>query len=1008
MLRHPEYTRDRIRHVVTRLHTRVYSARVPVRELLVSGPVDRIAYDDAQKLADWRPAKIGELFGPRWATYWFRLKTDVPQDWKGGRVELLWDSQSEATLWRDGQPAQGLNMTHGDRPDAVLFTKAKGGEPVELQIEMACNHKFGQTVGYVTKDDIDVSPYQLRRCELALYDADAWGLYHDVRLLSELHDDLFREGDTSEKTWAGFLMAELNKLCNALDLDDRATWPAARKIVANLYEEKNARTQFELSAVGHAHIDTAWLWPLAETYRKCVRTFTSQLAYMDEYPEYIFACSQAYQYAEVKRRDPKLYERIKKAVKGGRWNVVGGTWIEPDCNLPSGEALCRQFLYGQRFFEREFGQRCTEFWNPDVFGYNGQLPQIMRLSGATRFLTQKLSWNKFNRPPHSTFAWEGIDGSRVLTHFPPADTYNAFHEVGRHADFTTATSLRDHFRRHKDHDRARHGLMLYGFGDGGGGPTKTMIETVRRAKDLRGLPRTEPRTSEQFFDLLEKDVTDLPVQIGELYFELHRGTYTSQARIKRDNRKAECLLHDIEFLYAASDLPYPRAEIDALWEIVLLNQFHDILPGSSIGQVYADSRRQFEDVFQRGEALVSAALGGDGDVFVNTAGVTRADVVERRDGSLALVSAQPFSEGEVMRAEDRVTLTRTPDGGFALTNAFLAVELSAGGRLTRVQTRFPDETPHDALAGEGNVFELYEDVPNNWEAWDVDPFHLETRRDAGPAHAATVVREDPLRVELAFDYKLGARSTMRQTVRLDMGSTRVELDHDVEWRERQTMLKVAFPINARAMNATYEMQFGTVERPTHFNTSQDLAKYEVPMHRWFDLSEPDFGVAVLNDCKYGGSVLGNTMYVSLLRSPLSPDPEADQGAHRFKLALVPHGGVSSGRAIAQEALRFNQPMRRGAASPLTEARAIGTGDQDDDSRLVVDTVKRAEDSDALVLRVYECLGTRGVGKVRFGLTPKRAVFCNVLEDEQGAAEIDGNAVVVPFTPYQIVTLKVEF
>jgi alpha-mannosidase len=508
VIRHPEYTRARLAQESERLRARVHPETHPVEKLLVSRAVDRISRVEAQRL-EYRPAQFGERFGPLWATYWFRATASVPAAWAGSRVDLLWDSASEATLWLGGEPAQGLNRHH---QDAVLVEDAAGGEPVDFEIELACNGLFGR----------QDAPVELHRCELARFDPAAWRLYHDFETLRALAADA---ANGLDEAWPGELDEELNRFCNDPD-------PA---ILSRLYERRNATTTHELAAVGHAHLDTAWLWPLAETYRKAVRTFTTQLRYLDEYPEYRFVCSQAQQYAWIRDRDTHLWDRLRAAVDAGGFVPAGGTWVEPDCNIPSGESLVRQFLQGQRFFERELGRRCTEFWNPDVFGYNGQLPQLMREAGITRFLTQKLSWNRFTKPEHHTFTWQGIDGSEVLAHFPPADTYNAEASV---------VELRRSARAFKDHRHSRTSLLVFGHGDGGGGPTRAMLETPSRAADLQGIPRTRLATPTEFFDALEAETAEQPTVVGELYFEYHRGTYTSQARTKRGNRRCEQALHD--------------------------------------------------------------------------------------------------------------------------------------------------------------------------------------------------------------------------------------------------------------------------------------------------------------------------------------------------------------------------------------------------------------------------------------------------------------------------------
>jgi alpha-mannosidase len=990
MQRHPQYTRDRIARVGDRIRALVYADVCDPDLLEVAGPVDRVEPDLARSL-EYRACTLGERFGPLWATYWFRVRAMVPPEWAGERVDLLWVSHSEATLWVDGRSVQGLNTApDGARPDALLLDPAAGGEQLDLRIEMACNGMFGALAR--PYDSLD--PVVLDRCQIARFDRRAWDLHHNFDVLRALEAD-WQNG--LDPTWAGELLSELNRFCNVWVDDDRSTWDAAEAILAGLLDRCNGSTVHELSAIGHAHLDTAWLWPVAESYRKAVRSFSSQTAYMERYPEFRFACSQAQQYDWIRRRNPELYRRIRDRVASGQWVPVGGTWIEPDCNLPSGESLVRQFLYGQRFFEREFGRRCREFWNPDVFGYNGQLPQIMRGAGIDRFMTQKLSWNRFNRPAHHTFTWQGIDGSEVLAHFPPADTYNSSAEVAE---------LRRSAREYKDHDRSRHSLLVFGWGDGGGGPTPAMLERLRRAGDLQGLPRTTLRTSDQFFDALEADADELPTIVGELYFEYHRGTYTTQAAVKRGNRMGERALHDAELLCAiahrTAGAAYPRETLGELWQRLLLNQFHDILPGSSIGLVYEDAARDHAAVLEGAEALVTAALeslaDGDGPSPVNPTGFDRAEVAEHPELGLVWVDAPRCGFGAVAAPADAVTVKSTGPR-IVLENGRLRAELGRDGRLLSLVHR---ASGREALAGIGNVLQIYDDRPNDYDAWDVDPFHLETVRDCPSAIGCTVAVAGGLRGEVVFEHGIGRASTLRQVVRLDAGGDRLEFHCQAEWRERHTMLKVLFPVAVRAANATYQMQFGYAERPTHYSTSHDLARFEVPGHRFADLSEHGFGVALLSDCKYGYSTYGSEMRISLLRSPQVPDPEADMGSHRFAYAVMPHVGGWREAGVVAEAARFETPLRwaRGALEPRSLFRV-------EDPNIVLDTIKRAEDSDALVLRLYEAHGARGVARLRPGLPFADVVQCNLLEDAGAPVAVEEGAVVVPYRPHQIISLLVR-
>ncbi len=995
MLRHHDYTRKRLKQLADRLERRIYPHVQPLDELLVAGPIpQRIGRDEAMKLS-YAPAKLGMQLGPQWSTFWFKCSATIPASWAGHKVELLWKTWSENTLWLDGRAVQGLNYDHHQRrPDAELLRQAKGGETLSFEIETACNCLFGaRTDG---QPFAQVEPFVIDQAQIACFDELAWRLHFDFAVLQQLEASLANDSGSPDRTFAGEILFTLNQIANEIDEDDRSTWQAAIDRMQALYARHNGDCVHELSAIGHAHIDTAWLWPLAETTRKCQRTFSTALRYMADYPEYRFSCSQAYQYETIRGHDPGLYAGIEAAVKRGQWVPVGGTWIEPDCNIPSGESLCRQFLYGQRFFEKAFGRRCNEFWNPDVFGYNGQLPQIMREAGIRRFLTQKLSWNWFNKPHYHTFTWRGIDGSDVLAHFPPADTYNANCDPAE---------LRLHAANYKDADRSRHAMLLFGHGDGGGGPTRRMLEYLRRAADLQGLPRTKQRSSDEFFALLEKDVKTPLTILGELYFELHRGTYTTQALVKRNNRKAEVLLHDIEFLSAIAcrlgKLDYDHAAIDRMWKTLLLNQFHDILPGSSITLVYEDSARQFKELFAAGDPLRSKAAnawvgGASTSTPINTTGVCRAEVAVAPDGKLAFVEAPPCGIGAVTAAPDRAAISDTGDR-IVLENARLRATLSAGGDLLEL---FDKLNQRQALTAAGNVLELYDDQPTNWEAWDVDPSHLETGKPCPGADSFEITSRDALRAEVLFTRKVGKASSLSQRVRLDAGSARLEFHTEADWRESRKFLKVAFPVNAQAMNATYEMQFGVAERPTHTNSSFDLARYEVPGHRWVDLSEHGYGVALLTDCKYGYSTQGNVLHISLLRATKSPDPQADMGQHRFSYAIYPHAGTWQQGGVVAQGLTFNTPLAwtAGNAKPISYLSV-------DTPNLIIDTVKKAEDSAALIVRLYECHGSRGKATLKLGLPFKKAARCNILEDDGEALPVKDGAVEVTYAPYKIISIK---
>jgi alpha-mannosidase len=1027
MLKHFDITRERVRQFTDSIRAQLYPAKAPVG-LSVYGPTDRIPFDDAIKHAAWQPTQVGTKFNPPWSTHWFKIDIDVPAAWRGKEVHLLWDSVSEGLIYLDGKPVQALTGTDwSGRPLRPEWRLPKGAGKLTVYIEMAVNHLFGfNEMGNITETSFIGL---LRQAEIGLFNRAAWDLLWDYTVVAEMALELPQDSVRGRQA-----LFAANAAVNAIELNDARTWTAGRAILQKFLAAKNGDAQHTVSAIGHAHIDTAWLWPLAETRRKVIRTVSTTLRLLEEYPEYKFSFSQAVQHDWVREMRPDLYAQMKKRVREGRIVPVGGMWVEPDANLPSGESLIRQMLIGQGWFEREYGIRCNEIWIPDVFGYCAQLPQIAALGGATRFLTQKLSWNQLNKPQHHTFYWEGLDGTKMLTHFPPTDTYNAV---------CTVKEALYHVRNYKDLERSNESYMLFGFGDGGGGPTKEMLERLRRMADVDGLPRMAVRSSDDFFERLEADVKDVNTIVGELYFELHRGTYTSQARTKRGMRKSELLLHDIELLAAAADalagrkkrdLTYPAARLDALWRTVLLNQFHDILPGSSINAVYVDAHAQLGQVMEDAEVLrnsaataLDSALRQSHDaearvLAINTAGVARVDVVELPEGAGkseqtasngAALGYVAFDSGMGLHVKPAAEFT-LPDGvspvtaratktGFVLENDLLRATFLKDGALTSLVDK---RAKREAIApgARANQFVMFDDNPSNWEAWDVDVFHLEKRTDAAGARKARLIESGPLRAAIAFEYRLSDVSTLKQTVTLGAGAGRVEFHTEVDWHESKRFLKAEFPLDIRAQEATYETQFGHLKRPTHFNTSYDVARFEVCAHKWADLSEAGFGVALLNDCKYGHATHGNVMRLSLLRSPKSPDPHADMGMHQFSYALLPHAGSPTDANVIEEAYAFNLPLivRETTAAP-TSLNLFNV----DARNVVIETVKQAEDGDGLIVRMYEAHGGRGVVTLRSALPFKRASLVNGLEESIGDAVWSEGAAAVSIKPFQIVSLRLR-
>jgi alpha-mannosidase len=861
----------------------------------------------------------------------------------------------------------------------------------------------------------------------------------------------------------GHLITALDEAFKVLDtrepLGDAfyASVPPALEALRAGIERCGPPLAVDVWAAGHAHIDVAWLWTLAQTRLKAGRTFHNVVRLMERFPSFAFVQSQAQLYEYVRRDYPALYQAVAGCVAEGRWEPVGGMWVEADCNVTGGESLARQFLLGTGFFRREFGPRgeTPVLWLPDVFGFPWSLPQLAREAGQRYFFSTKMGWSQYNRFPYDSFWWQGLDGSRLLAHFSPsregeysfAGTYNAL------ATPETVLNTWGDFRQ-KDWGRPGEApplLMVYGHGDGGGGPTPEMIENIEIMGSFPATPRTRCGSAAGFFRELEaRSGERLPTWNGELYLEFHRGTYTTQARSKQANRRSEFLLHDAEFLASlASALqppaPYPHERLRRAWQIVCLNQFHDIIPGSSIAAVYRESLEQYaavlgEAVAIRDEALAHIAAHTGGDLLVaNPTSFTRQDLafwaggdpagagLRRPDGTP--VPAQPVDGGLLLdpgpcppysivplhtgqpgsRLPDPTTaaaLTCTPA---LLENALLRVELDAAGDILRIYDRANgrEVLPPGSVA---NQFQAFEDRPRVPDAWDMDVYYDDRCWTAEPAREVRVVERGPLRACLEVRRRI-LSSDVTQRISLAHNSRRLDFDTTVEWRERHILLKVAFPLDVLAPEATYEIQWGNVQRPTHRNTSWDWARFEVPAQKWVDLSEGGYGASLLNDGKYGHDVRDNVVRLTLLRSPTSPDPTADLGRHHFLYSLLPHAGGWDESTVSQ-AYALNDPLIAwpvgGAGAPAGgQGRALSFLNVDQPN-VVIETVKQAEDGRGIIVRVYESQRRRGPFRLEAGLPLAAAWRTDLLEQDQELLEVEGHALRAHIRPYQILTMRLEF
>jgi alpha-mannosidase len=884
----------------------------------------------------------------------------------------------------------GLHRLHTDH---LIARSARGGEHVEVLVEAAANPTppFNLREWPLLMADPHGEPiYTLKRAELAIVDREVEALWFDLRILTQLVDTL-PDGDRRREIDRVLLAA-----IDAIGANDvRGSAPGARAELAPVLAQRSSHPH-RITAVGHAHIDTAWLWPLRETVRKCARSFSNQLALMDDYPEHRFVCSQAQQYEWMKEHYPSIWEGIKQRVAEGRWEPVGGMWVEPDTNVPSGESLVRQVTFGSRFFAEELGVDSDELWIPDVFGYSAALPQIAVQGGMRALITQKLSWNDTNRWPHTTFWWEGLDGSRLLTHFPPADTYNGA---------VTVEEIAKSVDRLGSHGTCERSLYPFGFGDGGGGPNRYMLEFARRVADIDGLPRTEIGTVDGFLDDVLAASDDLATWVGELYFELHRGTYTTQAATKLGNRRGEEALREAEMWSVAACVAsgdwstYPQDRLDRAWKLLLLNQFHDILPGSSIHWVYEDARRDYATVNEIANAAIDDAqrtLAGEGTdvVLFNPSSSPRRELVDVPGRGPTMVEVPACSWTPLVGAGEPPVSVH----GSTMENEHLRVTWDDRGLLTSV---YDTDAGREVLAGPGNLFQIHEDNPKAYDAWDVDLDYLDTVADITDVDGIEVLASDALRGEVRFARTFG-NSAITQTMRLDAGSRRLEFHTEVDWHEDHRFLKVAFPVDVRSTTATYEIQHGHLERPTVRNTSWDIARFEVCAHRWADLSEAGYGVALLNDGKYGYDIHRNMMRLSLLRAPGWPDPEADRGHHRFAYALLPHIGDLRDAGVIAQAEAFNLPIDVRAGSHRS-----GTIVAVDRPNVSVEAVKKADREDAIVVRLCEVWGARGPVRITVGAPVKSVTRTDLLERDTVELDVDDGAVEVTVRPFELVTLKLR-
>ena len=993
----------------------------------------------------WDKICVGDRWSGRDRYLWLHKEIQIPESWTGKRAVGIFDfgktgagnnSGFEAMCYINEKPYQGVDVNHKE----VFFPEELYGKTFRLTFRLWSGLEGG---GVPAPQE-----HMIKRADLAYLDEKVDDFYYLGAMVLDTVQNL---ADAEAVKYE--LRNALDQACKCIDW----SYPGSEEFYESVHQADDLLNEkidgmkkdslVKVKCVGHTHIDMAWLWRLKHTHEKASRSFSTVLRMMEMFPEYIFLQTQPQLYAYIKEDFPEIYEEIKKRVQEGRWEVDGGMWVEADCNLTSGESLTRQILIGSKFIKDEFGKEVEYLWLPDVFGYSWALPQILKKSGIDMFMTTKISWNQYNRMPHDTFKWKGIDGSEVLTHF--ITTPEPWNEPGSwfytYNGLLTAKTVKGVWDAYSEKEMNQELLISYGYGDGGGGVNRDLLERRRRIDKIPGLPSLETSTAGEFFRDLKETVknTDRYVHTwdGELYLEYHRGTYTSQGYNKRMNRKMELLYRKAEWLTAMHAVQSKKLELAKQekltegWKLILTNQFHDIIPGSSIHEVYEDSRKDYAKVEAIGTEVINDyfqdSLDEAKDVWTvyNDSGWNRDEIVAipaakagkfvdgdgnvletqcEKDVTYVQVKNVPamghravFFRGEDQTGEETSVSPFKVDGR-KIETPFYQMIINEQGQIEKL---YDKEYGRNVLAPNerGNVLQMFEDKPLDNDAWDIDIYYQQKMREVTDLVKWEVKECGSLRLVIGLMWKY-MNTTIEQDMVLYAADRRIDFRTKVDFQERQQLLKAAFPVDIRTTYATYDIQYGNVRRPNHWNTSWDQARFESVGHRFADLSERNYGVALLNDCKYGYDVKGNLLRLSLLRSGKQPDHIQDVGEHVFTYSLLPHTGdiVSGGVVVSAHAL--NNPML------ICEGKEEKTEDTFmtiDNPQVEIDAVKKSEDGKYLVVRFHDYAGSSQKVTVKPNFCFRSWSEGDLRERRIG--EICGDdEVTMTLHPYEIKTVLFEF
>ncbi len=1038
---HSEW-KDRVKHWMRTLKDDLYQ---PLGEISWEAfpTMEYLTSEEALK-GPFQPVSPGFTWGHEWEYCWFKGSIALPEEAKGQRIVMDLKPQGESALFVNGKSfgtyrASWVNEPHHFMEDNVLSFCAQGGEHYDILMETYAGHFMpeaptgGCTTGPVLPGAFEDTAEEgkrrvLGKCTYGIWNEDAYQLYMDVATLSALLTTL---DETSLR--AAKIAKALQEFTLIADFEQPregriASYKAAREALRPVMEAKNGSSAPVFYAVGNAHLDLAWLWPMAETYRKTERTFAAQLRLIEEYPEYKFIQSQPASYEMCKKYYPELFARIKEAVKGGQWIADGAMWVEPDTNMASGEALIRQLMHGKRYYKEEFDVDSKVLWLPDTFGYTAALPQILKGCGVDYLVTQKIFWsyNEGDQFPYHYFTWEGMDGSQVVSFLPTSYTYRT--------DPIEANNIWKNRTQVQDLDAF---LMPYGYGDGGGGPARDYIEYAKRQEDLEGSVKVKMAGPMEFFHDMEEQGGPVNTYVGELYFSAHRGTYTSQAAVKKNNRRNELAMREEEFwssLGLGRGLEYDLAKADALWKELLLHQFHDILPGSSIGRVYVEANKAHEAIHSGAEELLNQAIDAlterkeENAVTVwNSLSFDRKALVELPEafgagartlegqavpvqkteegvkaivdipscGAVSLVPAEAGASGDGAKAAVSV---KEEGDGYVLENSQVRATVDGRGEVVSFVLK---ESGREYAAQPMNRFRLYKDVPRLFDAWDIDSNYI-----LQEVKAATEVSVEKVGEGLEGVLKVSGRiseSGFTQYIRLAADSRRLAFETEVDWKELHRLLKVSFPVDVYAENGINEMQFGYVERPAHRSRLYDKDRFEVCNHRYSALCDGSHGAAVLNDCKYGISMNGNALELTLLRAAACPEMRADNGQHSFTYAFTAWEGPFVDSDVVRQGYELNvKPVVSKGAVDRFSAVTV------DKANVILDTMKPAEDgSGDIVLRLYEAKKAAAKAEVSLQFGAAKAYLCDMLENIIEEVPVTDGKIVLPFRAFEIKTVRVK-